>query len=177
MIRRAIFLFLCICAAFLAVARGHVWLIRATTEKFERRHVMPDQRGSRESGGIPIRNDRFGEGHFGAKRRGGRKHLGIDIKAAIATPVMASKSGFARPYCVPHGYGNLVIIIHPSGDETRYGHLDTVGIKGFGWVMRGEIIGTVGKTGNADTPGLDAHLHYEIRRGGTPIDPEPEIAD
>jgi|GEM_PF-1368786 len=122
--------------------------------------------------GLLIRNDAYGEGVFGAKRRGGRLHKGIDLAAHIKSPVYASKSGWARSLYFPDGYGNLVIIRHPGHWETRYGHLDRICIKKFQWVSQGDIIGFVGKTGNADSEGIIPHLHFEIRYADKPLDPE-----
>ena len=59
--------------------------------------------------GITVRADRMGDGHFGARRSGGRRrHKGLDIEAAIGTPVIAAKSGIARTGNVPGGMGNYV---------------------------------------------------------------------
>ncbi|MGB2706161.1 MAG: M23 family metallopeptidase [Candidatus Omnitrophota bacterium] len=126
-----------------------------------------------ERGVLPIRNDAWGEGLFNAKRSGGRRHKGLDLRARIKSPVYASKSGWARSCDFPGGYGNLVIINHPGRWQTRYGHLDKSVIKGFQWVRQGEIIGFVGKTGNADLKGITPHLHFEIRYKGKPADPAP----
>ena len=122
-----------------------------------------------------IRNDDYGDGQFGAKRRGGRLHKGLDLKAKIKTPVYAAKSGWARFMCVPRGYGNLVIIEHPGNWQTRYGHLYSSEIAKPKWVSQGELIGTVGKTGNADIGGMLSHLHFEIRKNDEPVDPEIEL--
>ncbi len=130
---------------------------------------------NRRGEGLSIRNDAYGEGAFGAKRRGGRRHAGIDLEARMKSPVYASKSGWARSLFFPGGYGNLVIINHPGHWETRYGHLDKIAIKKSQWVRQGEIIGFVGKTGNADLKGITPHLHFEIRRGGKPIDPAKKL--
>ena len=125
---------------------------------------------------LPIRNDAYGEGHFGAKRRGDRTHKGLDLAAEIKTPVYASKSGSARALHIPGGYGNLVIIAHPGGWQTRYGHLyDESVIKKPRWVRQGEVIGFVGKTGNANSKGIIPHVHFEIRYKGEPIDPAKEL--
>jgi len=124
---------------------------------------------------LPIRNDAYGDGAYGEKRRGGRRHKGIDLQAEMNCPVFASKSGWAEIYSYPGGYGKLVIIKHPGGWETRYGHLDSIAIKKPGWVRRGKTIGFIGKSGNADTAGITPHLHFEIRKKGEPIDPAPEL--
>jgi len=123
------------------------------------------------SKGILIRNDGFGEGYFGAKRKDDKTHKGVDILAAINTPVRAVKSGWAVSSCQATGYGNLVKIIHPHNLETRYAHLDEINIGWIKKVRQGEVIGTVGKSGNADYQNMKAHLHFEVRVDGEPKDP------
>ncbi len=122
------------------------------------------------SGGIIIRNDLYGEGDFGAKRHG-RSHSGIDIEAAVGTPVYASKSGLAFCGNVPTGYGIYVMIYHPDGMQSFYGHLSASCISSARKVRRGDIIGFVGKTGNAAAKDMAPHLHFEIRKDGEPQDP------
>jgi murein DD-endopeptidase MepM/ murein hydrolase activator NlpD len=125
--------------------------------------------------GYKIRSDAYGDGTFAAERRNGRRHDGIDILSEMRAPVYASKSGWAKAYRIPRGYGNLVIINHMGGWQTRYGHLYKIAIKKSQWVRRGDIIGFVGKTGNANTRGIAPHLHFEIRYKGKPVDPEKEL--
>ena len=124
---------------------------------------------------VPVRNDDYGEGAFGAKRKGNRIHKGLDIKAELKNPVYASKSGWARWYFIPSGYGNLIVIEHPGRWQTRYGHLDSSVIKKSQWVHQGQVIGYVGKTGNANIEGMIPHVHFEIRYKGKPLDPEKEL--
>lgn len=120
---------------------------------------------------LPIRYDLCGDGEFGAKRNGNRTHKGLDLAAKVKSPVYASKSGWGRSFYNLAGYGNLVIINHPGKWQTRYGHLDKIALNRFQWVRQGDIIGTVGKTGNANTQGTMPHLHFEIRYDGEPLDP------
>ena len=120
---------------------------------------------------LPVRKDVFGEGRFGAKRKNNRKHEGIDLIASFKSPVFASKSGWARHYYFPRGYGHCIIINHPGKWQTRYGHLYKSNIKNSRWVWQGEVIGFVGKSGNANARGIKPHLHFEIRCNGEPIDP------
>jgi murein DD-endopeptidase MepM/ murein hydrolase activator NlpD len=120
---------------------------------------------------LPVRNDEYGEGAFGAKRKGDRRHKGIDLAADYGTPVCAAKTGRAKAYFYPHGYGHLVVIDHPDGWHTRYGHLDSVAVGTSRWVRRGDVIGSVGKSGNANYDGMITHLHFEIWRNGKPLDP------
>jgi len=126
----------------------------------------------RLGGGAPaIRNDAMGDGEFGAKRRNGRSHSGIDIQAPVGTPVYASKSGIAFQGNVPTGYGRYVMIYHPDGTQSIYGHLSNWADHSTRKVRKGDLIGFVGKTGNASGRYIQPHLHFEIRRGGEPQDP------
>lgn len=122
-------------------------------------------------GQVVIRNDLLGDGDFGTKRSGGRSHAGIDILAGIGTPVYAAKSGTAFCGNVPTGYGKYVMIYHPDGLQTMYGHLSEQRVYSGKKVGRGELIGLVGKTGNAGNEYMKPHLHFEIRARGAPVDP------
>lgn len=124
-----------------------------------------------ESSKMIVRNDSHGDGEFGSKRRNGRSHSGIDILAAVGTPVYASKSGMAFRAEVPTGYGKYVMIYHPGGYQTYYGHLSDWAIKPVQHVRRGDLIGYVGKTGNASSKSMQPHLHFEIRKEGEAQDP------
>jgi murein DD-endopeptidase MepM/ murein hydrolase activator NlpD len=66
-------------------------------------------------------------------------------------------------------YGNLVIVRHDNGYETRYAHLSAVAVKTGDHVDAGTQVGNVGTTGYSTGP----HLHFEVRHDGTPIDPAP----
>jgi murein DD-endopeptidase MepM/ murein hydrolase activator NlpD len=103
---------------------------------------------------------------------GGHWHSGIDLAAARGTPVMATLPGVATVIVSPTGYGIHVIINHGGGLSSLYGHLDTVIILSGDYVDAGQVIGTVGSTGNATGP----HLHFEIRRDGIAEDPLLDLA-
>ena len=124
-----------------------------------------------DSKSIVIRNDAGGDGEFGAKRRNGRSHTGVDIQAPIGSPVYAAKSGIAFRGNVPTGYGKYVMIYHTDGSQTMYGHLSDWNIKAAQKVHRGDIVGYVGKTGNASSKHIEPHLHFEIKKEGEPQDP------
>jgi murein DD-endopeptidase MepM/ murein hydrolase activator NlpD len=103
---------------------------------------------------------------------GGHWHSGIDLAAARGTPVMATLPGIATVIVSATGYGLHVVIDHGDGLSSLYGHLDTVVIDNGGYVASGEVIGTVGSSGNATGP----HLHFEIRRDGIAEDPRLDLA-
>ena len=66
------------------------------------------------------------------------------------------------------GYGNCVVVRHPNGLETLYGHLSKINVKHGQQVTAGEVIGLGGSTGNSTGP----HLHFECRFLYQPFDPE-----
>jgi len=115
-------------------------------------------------------------GEFGAPRSGGRVHEGFDVVAACGKRMVAARGGrVVRRGFDPVLYGNFLLI---KGRKTPrnyfYSHLRkpaTVGLKAR--VRTGQTIGRVGDTGNAR--GTGCHLHFEVRRRGRPIDPEPEL--
>jgi murein DD-endopeptidase MepM/ murein hydrolase activator NlpD len=103
---------------------------------------------------------------------GGHWHSGIDLAAARGTPVMATLPGIATVIVSATGYGLHVIIDHGGGLSSLYGHLNTIVVVSGDYVTAGQVIGTVGSTGNATGP----HLHFEIRRDGVPEDPRLDLA-
>lgn len=119
---------------------------------------------------ILIRNDDMGEGHFGAPRRG-RLHKGVDLLAEVGEAVYASKSGRVVVRNDPNGYGRYIKIYHPGGFLTLYAHLLDVCVKTGQKVSQEQVIGTIGRSGNARYKGIKTHLHFEIRAGDTAVDP------
>jgi len=103
---------------------------------------------------------------------GGHWHSGIDLAAGRGTPVMATLPGIVTVIVSPTGYGLHVVIDHGGGLSSLYGHLDTVVVASGDVVAAGQVIGTVGSTGNATGP----HLHFEIRRDGIAEDPRLDLA-
>ena len=94
-----------------------------------------------------------------------RAHEGIDYAAPIGTPVSAVGDGTVTKSQYSGGYGNLVIIKHPNGYETYYGHLSKYGkgIKKGVRVKQGQVIGYVGSTGLSTGP----HLDFRIKKNGS----------
>ena len=68
-------------------------------------------------------------------------------------------------------YGRMVALDHGNGWETRYAHLHRIKVEKGDRIRRGRTLGTVGHSGNAG----GNHLHYEVRRGGVPINPRPTL--
>ena len=95
-------------------------------------------------------------------------HLGTDFSAQVGDPVFASGSGVVEFAGSKDELGNTVIINHENGYVTSYSHLRDIRTRKGRSVSKGEIIGTVGKTGNTSGP----HLHYVITKDGKEMDPE-----
>jgi len=120
---------------------------------------------------IVIRSDGRGDGLFAAERSGRRMHQGLDLLAPIDTPVLAIRAGRVIRATQNNGMGKYVIIQHPDNITTLYGHLSKIFVNENKFVRQGDIIGAVGKTGNANYPGIQPHLHFEVRDKGVPLDP------
>jgi len=94
-------------------------------------------------------------------------HPGIDFGGAIGDKVKCTANGrviFAGWY---GGYGNCIRIAHGNSFETLYGHLSKINVTVGQKVSVGDVIGAVGSTGHS----TGAHLHYEVRKDGKPINP------
>lgn len=102
-----------------------------------------------------------------------RFHKGLDFPKPWGTPVYPARSGRVTDANWIEGYGLSVIVVHPDGLETRYGHLSKILVKKGQWVIRDQtLLGRVGATGLATGP----HLHFEVRdRAGNPLDPRKRI--
>jgi murein DD-endopeptidase MepM/ murein hydrolase activator NlpD len=111
---------------------------------------------------------------WGAARDAGRSHQGTDIFAALGTPVVAVDDGNARKADDPKG-GQVIYLQAADGGHYYYAHLD--GYEGdFPRKVRaGDVIGRVGKTGNAAN--TSPHLHFEIHPAGAggAVNPYPEL--
>ncbi|HUP85495.1 MAG TPA: M23 family metallopeptidase [Acidimicrobiales bacterium] len=108
---------------------------------------------------------------FGSPREGHRFHMGNDIFAKRGAPVIAGVDGIVRT--VEGGRAGIGYYLDGADGVTYYGaHLNERKVGDGAAVHRGDVIGTVGSTGNAG--GTPAHLHFEIKPGnGTSIDPYP----
>ena len=118
-----------------------------------------------------IRNDSRGNGSFAAELNGRRIHEGIDLFAEIGSPVKASRSGMVIAAKKARGMGNYIILRHPSNTITIYGHLSKIYVRRNQLIRQGDVIGSVGKTGNANYRDIQPHLHFEVRKNGVPEDP------
>ena len=114
---------------------------------------------------------RIGDG-FGARRKGGRTHTGIDFPVQAGTRVGAAGVGVTEfAGWNTGGYGNLVVVRHRLGYTTWYAHLSSITTFVGEQVTGGTRLGFVGSTGNSTGP----HLHFELRKNAVPIDPMPYL--
>ena len=102
----------------------------------------------------------------------GAMHTGVDISAPTGTVVRTTADGTVVFAGWSSGYGRLLVVDHGGGIETYYAHLSRIGVVEGQEVRRGDQIGAVGATGRVTAP----HLHYEVRQGGTPVNPYHYLA-
>jgi LysM repeat protein len=122
--------------------------------------AWPCRRSSRISSRFGYRKDPFtGRRAF---------HNGLDFAPGYGASVYASISGVVTHAGWMGGYGRLIVIRHANGYSTRYGHLSRVRVKKGKYIRQGQQIGNVGNTGRSK----GAHLHFEIRRSGKPLNPK-----
>ncbi|TVR30747.1 MAG: M23 family metallopeptidase [Spirochaetaceae bacterium] len=114
----------------------------------------------RLTSGYGMRNDPF----TGIRRF----HNGIDLAAAVGTPVRAAMAGrVVHVENQPGNYGRFVIIRHDGGYQTLYAHLDSYSVQTGQQVNQGQQIGQMGNTGRSTGP----HLHFSVIKNGSFVDP------
>lgn len=99
--------------------------------------------------------------------RWGRLHAGIDLAAPSGTPIRAADGGRVAYAGWMSGYGNYTCIQHSGSLSTCYAHQSSIGVSVGQQVKQGQVIGAVGNTGHS----FGAHLHFEVRVNGSPVDP------
>jgi len=104
---------------------------------------------------------------FGPKTNG-QQNDGINVAVPEGTAIKAAEDGVvAYAGSELKGYGNLVLVRHSNGFVTAYAHASELSVKKGENVKRGQVIGKAGATGNVTSP----QLHFEVRKGATPVDP------
>jgi murein DD-endopeptidase MepM/ murein hydrolase activator NlpD len=98
-------------------------------------------------------------------------HTGVDISGSIGTPIRAAADGVVVTAEFAARYGRLVIVDH-GGMQTFYAHLSRFEVIAGQEVRRGQVIGALGASGRVSGP----HLHYEVRIGGSPVNPYSTLA-
>ena len=94
-------------------------------------------------------------------------HEGLDFMAEAGTPIYAAADGIVAQAESTPDYGKIVKVDHGSGLETRYAHALRLLVKAGDRVQKGQLIAEVGSTGRS----TGAHLHFEVRLNGVPLDP------
>ena len=89
------------------------------------------------------------------------------LAASEGAPVRAPLDGVVASAAEEGARGNVVVLDHGGGIQTRYHHLGEIAVRPGQPIGRGEVLGTVGVTGETTGP----HVHYEVRDNGAPIDP------
>jgi murein DD-endopeptidase MepM/ murein hydrolase activator NlpD len=98
----------------------------------------------------------------------GAFHKGVDISVPSGTAVHVTADGIViQAEMVTGGYGRLVVVDHGGGIQTYYAHLSRIYVHAGQEVRRGDVVAATGSTGRVTAP----HLHYEVRVGGTPMNP------
>ncbi|WNJ92911.1 peptidoglycan DD-metalloendopeptidase family protein [Bosea sp. 685] len=106
----------------------------------------------------------------GYSGKGGNE--GINIAVPEGTPVKAAEGGtVAYAGSELKGYGNLVLIRHPNGYVSAYAHNGDLKVKRGDTVKRGQVVANSGQSGNVSSP----QLHFELRKGSSPVDPTPYL--
>jgi murein DD-endopeptidase MepM/ murein hydrolase activator NlpD len=99
------------------------------------------------------------------------KHAGVDIAVKEGTPIVATATGVVVFAGWDKAFGNIIIVDHENGYKTMYGH-NQKNLTGKGEkVYKGDVIALSGNTGRSSAP----HLHYEIMKEGTAVDPSPYL--
>jgi murein DD-endopeptidase MepM/ murein hydrolase activator NlpD len=100
-------------------------------------------------------------------------HPGIDIAVATGSIVRASGGGTVHQLGEDPEYGFFVLLDHPDGYQTMYGHLSRLLVQPDESVAPGQVIGLSGNTGRSTAP----HLHFEVRQQGVSLDPRTMVKE
>jgi murein DD-endopeptidase MepM/ murein hydrolase activator NlpD len=142
-------------------------------ELYNSKELIHPQRKTQPTGPFrlqwPVRKMSLSRGFKdGGSRR--KTHLGLDIRGRRGDPIFAAHDGVVI-YAGSgfRGYGKMIILEYDDTWATLYGHLNSFKVKTGDEVSSGALLGTMGRTGRAS----GVHLHFELIRNKTPIDPEP----
>ncbi|MDZ7805893.1 MAG: M23 family metallopeptidase [Gracilimonas sp.] len=106
---------------------------------------------------------------FGQRWRS--EHQGVDLKASLRDKIVAAEAGVVVKAGTGRGYGKMVRIKHGDGYETVYAHMNKISVKEGDTVKKGQEVGRAGNTGTS----TGVHLHFEIIKDGTHVNPESYI--
>lgn len=115
--------------------------------------------------GAPLATYSYISSYYGT--RNGRMHTGVDFAAPAGTNIYAWKAGKVIQASWSGGYGNFIVIQHSDGTISRYAHCSGYACSKGDMVIKGQVIGYVGTTGNS----TGNHLHFEIKINGNFVNP------
>jgi len=126
---------------------------------------------------LPISNYKRMSSGFGYRKHpiggGSKMHKGLDLSANRGTRILSADSGVIKFSGWKGGYGYCVVVDHQNGYETLYGHCSKLIADAGDNVNRGDLIAEVGSTGAS----TGNHLHFEVHKNGTAIDPAQFLPD
>ena len=137
--------------------------VRARAAKTEPRY----ESGLSEPSHWPLDDQGFITRHQIGEGDPAESHPGIDIAISIGSAVRAAGGGIVETAGTDTAYGLFVLLKHPDGFETMYGHASRLLVQNGDTVRAGQVIALSGNTGRSSAP----HLHFEIRRDGKSLDP------
>ena len=123
------------------------------------------------SNSVPVMSGRFVRpvsGGYVTSRFGQGGHRGIDLVVPYGSPIYAADGGTVVRAGYDGSYGNYVKIQHKNGLTTLYAHMSSILVNTGDSVSQGQVIGKVGSTGNSTGP----HLHFEVAKNGSLVNPE-----
>jgi murein DD-endopeptidase MepM/ murein hydrolase activator NlpD len=100
-------------------------------------------------------------------------HSGLDIAVPVGSPIRAAGGGVVIELGDDPEYGLYILLDHPDDYQSLYGHASRLLVEQGDTVAAGQVIALAGSTGRSTGP----HLHFEIRRGGRPIDPRTVVKE
>jgi murein DD-endopeptidase MepM/ murein hydrolase activator NlpD len=172
--RKTCFFIIVFLVSFVCFA-GHP--VKTSFTDFETRHIRVKTPGLfAESNSFTIHLDQISDsefsfplpdGHVISHFGGARRHGGTDIKTKANDTIRCVFSGVVRLSRVYGGYGNVIVVRHPNGLESVYGHNSKNIVKQGDVVKAGQALALTGRTGRATTE----HLHFEFRVDGVAFNP------
>lgn len=146
------------------------WRSRSRLDRINSRDRLPPLMELRELNfGSPMEGSVVLTSAFG--ERWGRNHDGVDIDANRGDRVIAVEDGIVIVAARQRGYGNVVYIRHANSYVSRYAHLDRIRVREGETIRKGQLVGNAGNTGVS----TGVHLHFELRQGENPLDPQRYI--
>jgi len=139
-----------------------------STDEFEKAILDQEAKTRRIPTMWPVDGWQISKGFISSISNKGKDHLGIDILAPQKSSVVASADGVVTFAGMDDSYGNLIVIDHGNGWETKYGHNKILLVEYGKNVRKGQQIAVYGGTDKSST---GTHLHFSVSYKGKPVDP------